>query len=834
MSAPPLAENEADRIAALHSLHLLDTAPEERFDRITRLATRVFDVPIALVSLVDRNRQWYKSCQGLTQSETPRNVSFCAHAILDEDTFVVPDARQDPRFADNPSVAGAPHIRFYAGQPLNGPEGHKIGTLCIIDRKPRRLSAADRDALRDLAALAEAELNHVELNQALAMRRDSETRVRAVMDHVADALITFDQAGRVESVNLAAQRMFGYHAGEIVGQPVTLLVPESCHDRFNKLLSNATQPDDQSLLDMQQEEVLLCKDGTQRVVEYVISAVRLGEQNLFIAVVRDISERKRAEEVMALARDQALEASRLKSEFLASMSHEIRTPMNGIIGMTDILLDTHLDDEQREFATIVRDSGHALLTIINDILDFSKIEAGKLVLDRVDFDLRPVVEGVAEILAGKAREKGLILMTYVAPEIPALQGDPGRLRQILLNLVGNAIKFTERGEVVVRATLEQADEEDLCVRFTVRDTGIGLTEAGRRRLFQPFMQADSSTTRRHGGTGLGLVISKQLVELMEGTIGVESVAGAGSTFWFSARFDPAAAPVTVNPGAVLSELHNRRVLVVDDSQSSRDVLHRYVTSVGMRDEGVDGGAEALAALRQAAVAGAPFDLAIVDLSMPDMDGFALARAIQRDPAIAETVLILLTAFDERGQGEQALLAGFAAYLTKPLKQTHLLDAMARVLSNREQGAWTARRNGKPAPRHAGAPLRTERPILLVEDNPANQRVAVVQLEKLGCCVEVVTNGRQAVEAVTHADTNYALVFMDVQMPEMDGYEATRAIRGAELVTGRHIPIIAMTANAMPGDRETALAAGMDGYLSKPLDQNALREEIARWLPSIAN
>jgi two-component system sensor histidine kinase/response regulator len=644
-----------------------------------------------------------------------------------------------------------------------------------------------------------------------------------ILAAASDAFVGMDIEGTVTEWNRAAEDLLGWTADEATGQRLSeLIIPERYRDAHERGLRHYLETGEGPVIGQRIELAALHRDGHEIPIELSVFVTVTGGVERFNAFIHDISEHRRLTSELEAARDQALEASRMKSDFLAMMSHEIRTPMNGVLGMAGLLLDTELDPEQREYAEIVRSSGDALLSIINDILDFSKVEAGKLDLEIVDVNLHTLVEEVADLLAARAHGKGLELATLIDPEVPlAVRVDPGRLRQILLNLLSNAVKFTNAGEVVVCVTASEPAQGDVGIRFEVTDTGIGIQPRDQDRLFEPFSQADSSTTRTYGGTGLGLAISRRLVELLGGELTVHSEPGVGSSFEFTLRLSRGeAAPTTVSR----TDLTGLRTLIVDDNATNRKILEQQVASWRMASTSADGGAAALEQLRDEHAAGRRYDLALLDMDMPGVDGVELTRLIRADPATATLPVVLLTSSGVRGSHEAARQAGVSAYLTKPVHQSQLFDAIAAVFGAADASDVSPTTHATIAEDRA----RTRPPILVAEDNSANQKVAAAMLAKIGYRADIVANGAEAVEAVRRV--SYGAVLMDCQMPQMDGYAATAAIRSSEQAGAGRLPIIAMTAAATKGEEERCLLSGMDAYLSKPVDVERLATVLKQWIP----
>jgi PAS domain S-box-containing protein len=680
------------------------------------------------------------------------------------------------------------------------------------------------DLFTDITERKDAEAQVRRLNETLEQRVAERTtelalaeeRFRGAFDAAPIGMALVAPNGRWLRVNDATCRIVGYSKDELLGMT----------------FQDITHPDDLGV-DLGQVRRMLAGEvpAYQMEKRYVhkyghvvwavlsVSLVRddAGRPLHFVSQIQDVTARKQFEEQLQSARDEAVNAARAKSEFLANMSHEIRTPMNGVIGMTELLLDTQLNDLQRDYAETIRNSGEALLTIINDILDFSKIEAGKMTIKVSEFDPRTLLEEVTDLLAPRAQQKGLELNSRVDPRVPGrLKGNPVRIRQVLTNLAGNAVKFTDRGEVYIEARVVSQDEVEATLRVLVRDTGIGIPADRQADIFESFTQIEGGNSRRFGGTGLGLSICRSLVAMMGGRIGLESTPGVGSTFWFELTLGKGAGGADL-PAAHLEGL---RVLVIDDNATNRQIVSETLISWGCRPEAVGSGADGFARLL-AAPEGDPFALVLLDHHMPGMDGEQTAKVIKSLPRFAGLPIVLLTSCATPGAGREVEEGLFVAKLTKPVGRSPLYNVI--FLAAGTSGPSRARPRAADAEEPAASlGLR----VLLAEDNDVNRRVAAGMAERLGCRVDAVRNGREALE-VLDLDL-HDLILMDVQMPEMDGLRATAAIRGRERGTGRHVPIIALTAHAMQGDREKCLAAGMDGYLTKPLRAGPLREALRAW------
>jgi two-component system sensor histidine kinase/response regulator len=676
------------------------------------------------------------------------------------------------------------------------------------------------------AGLAAEILEREKVEKAL---RESGELVMLLLEAAPEAIFGIDIEGRTTFCNTACVRMLGYDsAAELLGKDMHVLAHHTKADGSPFPLDECQIY--RSLKTGQDTHVdaaiLWRKDGSSFPAESSSRAIHRGDTIIgSVVTFVDVTERLRAEEVLRNAKSAAEQGSRAKSEFLANMSHEIRTPLNGVIGMTDLALGADLNREQREYLETVKLSADSLLSVINDVLDFSKMEAGKSELDIVDFDLRDGLEMTLRTLALSADQKGLELLCEVAAAVPrVVKGDPGRLRQIIVNLVGNALKFTAAGEVLVK--VELAHDQVNAIHFTVSDTGIGIAPDKQALIFDPFTQADNTTTRNYGGTGLGLAITKRLVGMMGGRLWLESRPGVGSDFHFAASLPASSAILDVIAPPLPAHLENARVLIVDDNKTNRRILAGMLNKWGVRCAAVDGAAAALHELSAAQEAREPFGLILTDLHMPAMDGFGLTQEIRRRPEFDTATVMLLSSGGHSGDAARCEQLRIAAYLLKPVRESELRSAVARALGAISENKMPL---AEPALPRGANESRDVLKILIAEDNPVNQLLLTRLLVKRGHTVKVAANGRLALEILDSEAQPFDLLFMDVQMPEMDGMEATRALRAKEAATGGHLTLIGVTAHALEGDKERCLQAGMDGYLSKPIRVEELDGVLQRQL-----
>lgn len=837
----PTPTDEAQRLRSLLALEVLDTAPDRELDALVKAASLVCEVPISLISLVDANRQWFKANHGLDATETARDISFCGHAIQNDDLFEISDAWNDPRFVANPLVTSGPEIRFYAGMPLKLRDGARVGTLCVIDSLPHTLTQAQRDILQHLATAAASILeknakaqNIAELQQRILLAdqqrqeadqiiRSKEVHAKALIDAMYEGVVVQDANSTIVSCNHSAEEMLGLSFDQMIGRQSVDPSWRCVHENMQPW-PGESHPAMVALTTGSEVRNAIMgvhkPDGTLTWIS--INAKPMYEDHSVnpasvICTFVDITERKAIEQRLILSTAQANEALLSKSQFLANMSHELRTPMNAVLGMLTLIGNTSLNANQRDYINKTEGAAKSLLTLLNDILDFSKVEAGKMTLDAVEFDTEVFFRDLGVVLTGNLGTKPIDVLYDLDPALPrAFLGDPMRLKQVMTNLAGNAIKFTNWGQVVIAVkVLSQSvveGETRQRLTFSVQDTGIGIAAESQSRIFKGFSQAEASTSRRFGGTGLGLVISQRLVNLMGGTIQLSSELGVGSTFSFDIEL-PLASGAEAKPRSTPA----LRVLLVDDNPVARALLASTMRGLGWDVDAASSGHEALALCEnlQSQAGSAPYDALFLDWQMHGLNGWDTLhrlRLLWRERAAHPPKVVMVSASSKHNltQRTAAEQDSLNAFLTKPLTPGMVLEAV-------QQQAAGSRASLQPAP--SSQRRLSGMRILVVEDNAINQQIAEELLTFEGALVSIAGDGQQGVNAVAAATPPFDAVLMDVQMPVMDGYDATRAIRST--LGLRDLTIVGLTANAMDDDRSACLDAGMNEHVGKPFDMDQL-------------
>jgi len=795
---------------------------EAELHAIAAEAARLLNVPVAMVGLLNGSHEIVKSIVGWNLTTIPLASSFAARIHESRDVVIVGDPATDPVFASHPMVVGAPHVSFYAGAPIVDDDGRFLGALSVMDGKPHIVTPEQTALLRVLARRAARELSFEE------QLRDSDERFRDFFERIPEFVMSIGSDGRLLHANQATLDILGFTPEELHRTPLMRVIDAEWRDAFRRALGEVFSTGEPQTV----ETVFVAATGQRIDVEGSLYPKLIDGVPLLVRVIfRDISERKQFEADLGSARDAALEAARLKTQFLTNVSHEIRTPMNGIVGMIDLLLATSLAAEQQDFAHQARTSADSLLSIVNNILYVSNLEAGGLAPSSVDFDLSRTLQRIVEVMKIAALGKDVeVTLLYDKQLPPIVRGNQSRIRQVVTNLLENAVKFTEEGRVVLSVSTQTETPTHRVLRFEVRDTGPGIAAEDRLLLFERFSQIEASSTRRFGGVGLGLATARQLVETMGGLIDVDSTPGVGSTFWFTI---PCPKQLGRRPIATSDlDFRGKRVLLVDHYPTSRQIVRHYLeTTWEMRVDVAERADEVLLLMRREAAAGDPFRVVMFD-AMPDMDPLAFAREVRTRNEIAGASLIFLAASPRDANHERLRDSGINALVAKPVGQGELYDAMTVALAHdaiplarasaQSSDAWPVPAAIKPATAEQKKSVR----VLLAEDNFLNRKLTMSQLQKLGYTADSVANGKEALEAAVRE--SYEIVLMDCQMPVMDGYEATMEIRRHDAADGKHRRIIAMTANALEGDREKCLAAGMDDYLAKPTRHEDLEKALARY------